>query len=111
MLMLLIKWAINAVVLVVTAHLVPGLRLTSFAAAMTAALVLGLINTFVKPFFLLITLPVNIITLGLFTFVINALMLWFTASLVQGFEINRFASAILAAIVISVISVFLSIVG
>ena len=107
----LIKWIINAFVLIATAHLVRGIHINSFKAAMVAALVLGLVNTFVRPFFLFITLPINIMTLGLFTLIINGLMLWFTSSLVAGFAIENFISACIAALVVTIISVLLSIVG
>ncbi len=81
----------------------PGIEVASFYIALIAALVLGLANAVVRPLVFILTLPVNIITLGLFTFVINALMLWLTASVVPGFEIAGIVPAVMGAIILFVV--------
>lgn len=99
-----LSWLINSVSLLVIAYLLKGFYVESFAAALVASLVLGVINTFIRPFFLLLTLPINILTLGLFTFVVNAVMLKIMSSLVSGIEIDGWGTAVLAAILLSFIS-------
>ena len=101
---MLLSWLINSVSLLIIAYLLKGFYVESFAAALVAALVLGVINTFIRPVFIILTLPINILTLGLFTFVINALMLKIMGSLVSGIEIDSWGTAILAAILLSLIS-------
>ncbi|HXX38213.1 MAG TPA: phage holin family protein [bacterium] len=105
---LLVRWAINAVALYFTAYIVPGLRVTSFAGAVLAALVLGIVNAVLRPVLLLLTLPLTILTLGLFTFVINAAMLYLVAAVTHRLVIRDFLSALAGAIVLSVISFVLS---
>jgi putative membrane protein len=104
---LLARLLINTLALIITTWIVPGFEINGVWTAVLAAIVLGVVNTFIRPLMLLITLPFNIITLGLFTFVINALMLWMTAYFVRGVHINDWLSAILAAIVLSVTSTVL----
>ena len=99
----LVHWLIYAVAIVITAYLLPGVRLTGFFAALVTALVLGLVNTFIRPLLLLLTLPLNILTLGLLTFVINALLILLTSSLVPGFNVTGFWWALLFSLVLSVI--------
>lgn len=101
---LLFRWLINAVALLVVANVVPGFAVESFYAALIAALVLGLVNALVLPVLLVLTLPVNILTLGLFTFVLNALMIWLVSSIVKGFDVAGFVPALLAAIVLWLVS-------
>lgn len=101
---IILRWIINALVLVGIAYYLPGIRMESFVAALIAALVLGLINAIVKPILIILTLPVNILTLGLFTFVINALMFWLTSSLVKGFVVADFASAFWGALLLTIVS-------
>ncbi len=105
---LLIRWAINAVALYLTTYLVPGIRVTDFGGAVVAALVLGIVNAVIRPFVLLLTLPLNILTLGIFTFVVNAIMLYIVAGVTHRVRIDSFLSAFLGAIVLSVISFILS---
>jgi putative membrane protein len=100
---LLVHWLIYAIAIVITAYLLPGVRLSGFSAALIAALVLGLINTFFRPLLLLLTLPLNILTLGLLTFVINALLILLTSSLVPGFAVAGFWWALIFSLVLSVI--------
>ena len=102
--MLILIWVFNAVALLVVSYIVPGFVITSFWSALAAALILGLVNILVRPILLLISLPVTIITLGLFSFVVNALMLELVASVVKGFDISGFRVALLAAIVLAIIN-------
>ena len=108
MMTLLLVWILNAVALLVVAYVLPGIVVASFGSAMLAALVLGLINSLVKPFLILLTLPITIITLGLFLLVLNALMFWFAGSVLKGFQVNGFWWAVGGAILYSLISGFLS---
>ena len=101
---LVIIWIINALTLLVVAKILPGFQIGSFYAALITALILGLINAFIRPILLILTLPINLLTLGIFTFVINALMLLLAASVVKGFAINNFATAFWAAVIIWLIS-------
>lgn len=94
---LLFHWLVYAVAIVITAYLLPGVRLSGFSAALIAALVLGLVNTFIKPVLMLLTLPLNILTLGLLTFVINALIILLTSAVVPGFAVLGFWWALLSA--------------
>lgn len=108
MLTLLLVWLLNAVALLVVAYILPGISVASFGAAMVAALVLGLINTLVKPILVLLTLPITILTLGLFLLVINALVFWFVGSILGGFKVNGFWWAMIGALLYSIISSLLS---
>ena len=105
---LLLVWILNAVALLVVAYVLPGIVVASFGSAMLAALVLGLINSLAKPVLILLTLPITIITLGLFLIVLNALMFWFAGSVLKGFQVNGFWWAVGGAILYSLISGFLS---
>lgn len=97
---ILLRWLINALALLLVAYIVPGFVVDSLYAALAAAFLLGLMNAIVRPVLLLLTLPVNILTLGLFTFVINALMLWFTQTVIKGFDITSFSAALMGAVVL-----------
>ncbi|HZE61010.1 MAG TPA: phage holin family protein [Burkholderiales bacterium] len=101
---LLLVWLINTVALLGVAYLVPGVSVASFAAALVAALVLGLVNAVIRPILILLTLPATILTLGLFIFVINGLLFWFVGSFIQGFVVAGFWWGVLGAIVYSIIS-------
>lgn len=105
---LLISWLINAVTLLAATYVVPGFTVDSFQTALLAAIIIGLINIFIKPFLLLVTLPINLLTLGLFTFVVNAIVLWLASLVIAGMHIADPLSGILAAIVISIVSTILS---
>ncbi len=102
--MLLIRWAINIAALLAVAKLLPGFSFTSIYSVAITAIVLGLVNALVRPIVLLLTLPINILSLGLFTFVVNALMLWIVGSIVKGFTIDTFYTAITAALILWLIS-------
>lgn len=107
---LLLALLLNALALVVTAYLVPGFRVDSPWTAIYAAIILGVVNTFIRPILLFLTAPFNFLTLGLFTFVINAIMLLLTALVVKGLVIDGLWTAIFGAIVLSVVSTILSMV-
>jgi putative membrane protein len=101
---LLLVWLINALALLALPYLVPSVQVDSFATALVAALLLGFVNTIIRPVLVLLTLPVTVVTLGLFIFVINGLLFWFVASFVKGFSVAGFWSAVLGAIVYALIS-------
>ena len=105
---LLLVWLINAVALIAVAYLMPSVTVSSFGAALAAALVLGLINAVVRPVLVLLTLPVTILTLGLFIFVLNGLLFWMVGAWLQGFEVGGFWSGVLGAILFSLVSWALS---
>ncbi len=105
---LVVRWLLGAVALMLIAYFVPGIAVSSFYAALVAALILGLINALIRPFLILLTLPVNILTLGLFTLVINALMFWLASSVVKGFSVAGFWPAFWGALAMSLISWVLS---
>jgi putative membrane protein len=105
---LLATWVINAVALFALPYLFYSIHVPSFAAAMVAALVLGLVNTLIRPILVLLTLPVTLLTLGLFIFVINGLLFWFVGSFVPGFVVAGFWAGVFGAIVYSIISWALS---
>jgi putative membrane protein len=105
---LLLIWLVNTVVLFLLPHLLDTVQVDSFTTALTAALVLGLVNTLIRPLLLILTLPITFVTLGLFIFVINGLMFWAVADIVPGFQVTSFGAAIVAAFVYSVVSWLLS---
>ncbi|MGE4451407.1 phage holin family protein [Castellaniella sp.] len=106
--MLLLVWILNAVALLVVAYVLPGITVASFGSALIAALVLGLLNAVVKPLLILLTLPLTIVTLGLFLLVLNALVFWFAGSILKGFQVDGFWWAVIGAIVYSIVSTALA---
>ena len=100
---ILIRWLIYAVAIMLLTYVVPGISVKNFYSALLAALVLGLVNAVIRPLIILLTLPVNILTLGLFTLVINALMLWLVSSIVKGFDVKNFVAAFLGALILWVV--------
>ncbi len=92
----------------ITAYLIPGISVSGIFSALLVALFLGVINTLIRPFLILITLPINILTLGLFTFVINAALVLLTSKVVHGFEVRGFWWAMLFSIVLSIIQYILN---
>ncbi|MFZ2803994.1 MAG: phage holin family protein [Patescibacteria group bacterium] len=101
---LVLRWLISALAVMATAYIVPGISVANFWTALVAALVIGLINALIRPLILLLTLPINILTLGLFTLVINALLFWFASSIVKGFDVTTFTAAFLGALVYWLVS-------
>ncbi len=100
---LLLVWVLNAIALLAVAYVYPGVQVQDWQSAAIAALVLGLVNTLVKPILVLLTLPVTILTLGLFLVVLNALLFWGVAEVLPGFNVSGFWAAIVGAILYSVI--------
>ncbi len=97
----LIRWLLLAAALLLVAHLYSGVAVTSFTSALIAALVLGLLNTLLRPVLVLLTLPVTVLSLGLFLFVINALMFWAAARLLSGFAVDGFVAALIGSLIYS----------
>lgn len=107
MIKLLANWILNALALYLVSRLVQGIHLASFYSALIAILLIGFINTLVRPVLLLLTLPITILTLGLFTFVINALLFMFAGNLLGGFSVDGFWAALWGSILLSVITTLL----
>ena len=105
---LLLTWLINALALLALKYIMPSITVDSFVTALIVAVVLGLINTLIRPIFVILTLPVTILTLGLFIFVINGLLFWAVGSFVPGFHVDGFWSGVFGAIIYSIISWALS---
>lgn len=102
--LLLLRWFLLACALLLVAYLYPGVQVTSYASALWAALVLGLLNALVRPVLVLLTLPITLVTLGLFLFVVNALMFWAAASLLSNFNVAGFGAALIGSILYSVLA-------
>ena len=105
---LLLIWLINALALLAIKYILPSITVDSFVTALIVAVVLGLINTLIRPIFVILTLPVTILTLGLFIFVINGLLFWAVGSFVPGFHVDGFWAGVFGAIIYSIISWALS---
>jgi putative membrane protein len=105
MLKLLAKWLLSASALLFVAYVYNGVEVKSFGAAMLAAFVLGLLNTVVRPVLVVLTLPVTVVTLGLFLFVINALMFWAASALLDSFQVRDFVAALIGSLIYSLIGV------
>jgi len=103
----LINWFLYAIAIVLTAWILPGVRLDGFFAALVTAAILGLVNGILRPVLFIFTLPLTILTLGLFTFVLNALMVLLAAAIVPGFTVTGFWWALLFSLVLSVFVYFL----
>ncbi|MGE0803302.1 MAG: phage holin family protein [Lautropia sp.] len=101
---LLLGWAINAAALFLLPYLVPAVQMKSFGTALLVALVIGLLNTFIRPVLFILTLPITVLTLGLFTLVLNGLMFWLASRFIDGFAVDGFWWAVLGALVYSIIS-------
>jgi putative membrane protein len=101
---LILRWLLNTVALLIVAIVVPHFSYDSLLTVAIAALVLGLLNAVVKPLLVIVTLPLTIVTLGLFLFVLNAFMLWLTSVLVPGFRLHGFGTALLASLMLSLVS-------
>lgn len=97
----LLRWLLLAAALLLVAYLYPGVRVQGFAAALVAAAVLGLFNSVLRPLLVLLTLPVTLLTLGLFLFVINAAMFWLAARVLDGFAVDGFVSALVGSLIYS----------
>lgn len=100
----LAKWLLVALSLLLAAYLIPGITVASFYTALIVAALLGVVNVIIKPILITLTLPISILTLGLFTFVINGFLFWGLANIVKGFSVSGFWVAVLGALVVSVVS-------
>jgi putative membrane protein len=105
MLKLFVKWGLLAVALLFTAYVYSGVEVRSFGAALLAAFVIGLLNTFVRPILVVLTLPATLLTVGLFLFVINALMFWAAAEMLEGFHVRGFGAALLGSLIYSALGI------
>ena len=103
-----IRWLILTIAIIVTSYLLDGIQVSGFFSAFFAAAILGILNAFFRPFLLIITLPINILTLGFFTFVINAILLMMASGVIPGFEVAGFWSAVFGSLFISLISWFIT---
>ncbi len=101
---LLLHWLLNSVALLIVAHVVPGVSVREWGTALVAAVLLGLANAVVKPVLVLLTLPVTVLTLGLFLLVINGLLFWAVSGLTSGFEVRGFWTGVLGALVYSLLT-------
>jgi putative membrane protein len=106
--MLIARWIINAALLLLVAYVFPGVEVQGFGPALIAALVLGFVNAILRPVLIVLTLPVTLLTLGLFIFVINALLFWFVAEIVHGFAVTGFGAALVGSILYSVFTLITS---
>jgi len=106
--MLIVKWLIMTVSVMIAAYVIPGVTVSNFFSALWVALFLGIVNLLLRPLLVLITLPINILTLGLFTFVINGLIILLASSVVKGFQVSGFWVAVLFSIVLSIINFFMN---
>jgi putative membrane protein len=100
---ILVKWLLSAVALLAVANLYGGVMVSSFGAAMVAALVMGLLNAVVRPILIILTLPLTLVTLGLFLFVINAAMFWSAAAVLDGFQVQGFGAALIGSLIYTVL--------
>jgi len=107
MLKLLVKWLLSAAALLFVATVYSGVEVRTFSSALVASFVIGLLNTVVRPILLVLTLPVTLLTVGLFLFVINALMFWAAASILDGFHVRGFAAALIGSLLYSALGLLI----
>ncbi len=107
MFVIVANWVLNALALYLVSRIVTGIHLADFGSALIAAVVIGLVNALIKPVLILLTLPLNLLTLGLFTFVINALMLLLASNFTPGFKIDGFGTALVGSVLLSLVSTLL----
>jgi len=105
---ILLRWLILTFAIMTAAYLFSGIHVSGFGSALFAALVLGILNAFFRPILFILTLPINVLSLGLFTFVINALLLMMTSGIIGGLVVDRFGAALFGSLVISLVSLLLS---
>ena len=103
---ILFNWFLNAVAIMIAAYVLPGVHVKDFMVALVLAVILGIINAILRPILLILTLPINILTLGLFTFIINAFLIMLTASLVKGFSVDSFLWALAFSLLLSLVNGF-----
>ena len=107
---IIINWIVMTLAILVVSYILPGISVSGFWTALLVALVLGILNAFVKPILVFLTFPINILTLGLFVFVINAILVMLAAAVIPGFEVDNFWGALLFGIILSVILSLLSLI-
>lgn len=100
----LLTWLVTAIALMMTAYIVPGFAVNSFGAALIAAIVLGLVNGIFKPILVILTLPLTILTLGLFLFVVNAIVIWVAGAITPGFQVTGLLPALIGSIVLTLVT-------
>lgn len=105
---LLVKWLLNAAALLAVASLYSGVQVQSFSAALIAALVIGLLNAFVRPILVVLTLPATLLTMGLFLFVINAWLFWWASSMLDGFAVQGFWAALLGSVIYTLLGIVIN---
>jgi putative membrane protein len=105
---ILISWIIGTITILIVAYLLPGVRVSNLSSAVIAAAILGILNAIVKPILVLLTLPLTILTLGLFLFIVNAVVFLLAGSLFKGFKVDSFGSALIASILVSIVSFVLT---
>lgn len=105
MIKLIAKWLLSAAALLLVAYVYSGVEVRTFTAALVAAFVIGLLNTVVRPILVVLTLPVTVVTLGLFLFVINALMFWAAAGVLEGFHVRGFGAALIGSLMYSLLGI------
>ena len=101
---ILIRWLVLTAAIIVASYLLEGIQVKGFLSAFFAAAILGILNAFFRPILIILTLPINILTLGLFTFIINALLLKMASGVISGFDVRGFWAAVFGSIIISVVS-------
>lgn len=102
-----INWLIAALAILITSYILPGVFVSGFLAALITGIVLGLVNAFIRPVLIILTLPINILTLGLFTFVINAILILLVSAIVPGFRVDNFGWALVFSLILSLINYLL----
>lgn len=107
---LILKWVLSAAALLLVAYLYPGVQVASFGAALIAALVIGLLNMLVRPVLVVLTIPITILTLGLFLFVINAALFWAAASMLTGLHVDGFGAALVGSLIYSLCGMVIDVV-
>jgi putative membrane protein len=107
MVKLLVKWLLLASALLFTAYIYEGVEVRTFGSALLAAFIIGLLNTVVRPILVVLTLPVTVVTLGLFLFIINALMFWVAAGVLEGFQVRDFLAALIGSLIYSFIGMII----
>lgn len=106
---ILVAWILNALAIISAAYLIPSVTVDGFTAAFVLAVVLGIINAFIRPILVILTLPINILSLGFFTLVINAGLVMLAANLVDGFDTGGFVGALIFSVVLAIINMFLGV--
>jgi putative membrane protein len=105
---ILISWIIGTITILIVAFVLPGVRVAGLSSAVIAAAILGILNALVKPILVILTFPITLLTLGLFLFVINALMFLLAGSVFRGFKVDSFGTALIASIIVSIVSFVLN---